>query len=71
MIRHLHGRLRKEECSLSGKEEQKRLDEVRVEKIPWKKWGPFLSERQWGTVCNLNCEFGPPSKSGEVMHNSI
>ena len=18
--------------------------------MPWKKWGPYLSERQWGTV---------------------
>jgi hypothetical protein len=29
---------------------QKRLDEAREEKVPWKKWGPYLSERQWGTV---------------------
>lgn len=27
-----------------------RLEEAREEKIPWKKWGPYLSERQWGTV---------------------
>jgi hypothetical protein len=27
-----------------------RLDEARTEKAPWKKWGPYLSERQWGTV---------------------
>ena len=30
--------------------EQIRLDEAREEKVPWKKWGPYLSERQWGTV---------------------
>ena len=30
--------------------EQIRLDEAREQKIPWKKWGPYLSERQWGTV---------------------
>jgi hypothetical protein len=30
--------------------EQSRLDETREKKIPWKKWGPYLSERQWGTV---------------------
>jgi len=30
--------------------EQQRLDDVRLEKVPWKKWGPYLSERQWGTV---------------------
>jgi hypothetical protein len=31
-------------------EEQKRLNEAREAGIPWKKWGPYLSERQWGTV---------------------
>ena len=30
--------------------EQHRLNEAREEGIPWKKWGPYLSERQWGTV---------------------
>lgn len=30
--------------------EQKRLNDVREKGIPWKKWGPYLSERQWGTV---------------------
>jgi Glycosyl hydrolase family 63 C-terminal domain len=30
--------------------EQKRLNEARESGIPWKKWGPYLSERQWGTV---------------------
>jgi len=30
--------------------EQKRLNDARDLKIPWKKWGPYLSERQWGTV---------------------
>jgi len=30
--------------------EQKRLNEARDSGIPWKKWGPYLSERQWGTV---------------------
>ncbi|NLX97184.1 MAG: glucosidase [Rhodopirellula sp.] len=30
--------------------EQIRLDEARQQKSPWKKWGPYLSERQWGTV---------------------
>jgi hypothetical protein len=27
-----------------------RLQETRTAKIPWRKWGPYLSERQWGTV---------------------
>src|SRR6516165_8025455 len=30
--------------------EHARLEEFAVKKIPWKKWGPYLSERQWGTV---------------------
>ena len=30
--------------------ERKRLEEARRERVPWKKWGPYLSERQWGTV---------------------
>jgi len=31
-------------------EERIRLEEARAGKAPWKKWGPYLSERQWGTV---------------------
>jgi len=30
--------------------EQVRLDEAREKKTHWKTWGPYLSERQWGTV---------------------
>ncbi len=30
--------------------EHERLDEARQMKRPWKKWGPYVSERQWGTV---------------------
>jgi len=30
--------------------EQIRLDAARAQNIPWRKWGPYLSERQWGTV---------------------
>src|SRR3954462_12643397 len=30
--------------------EQGRLNDARDAGIPWKKWGPYLSERQWGTV---------------------
>jgi hypothetical protein len=30
--------------------EQQRLNEAREKGTPWKKWGPYLSERQWGTV---------------------
>src|SRR5437764_714882 len=30
--------------------EQRRLNDARETGVPWKKWGPYLSERQWGTV---------------------
>jgi hypothetical protein len=30
--------------------EHTRLQEARDQHIPWKMWGPYLSERQWGTV---------------------
>jgi hypothetical protein len=30
--------------------EQHRLDEADKPSTPWRKWGPYLSERQWGTV---------------------
>src|SRR6186997_2727508 len=30
--------------------EQQRLDAARGQNVGWKKWGPYLSERQWGTV---------------------
>ncbi len=30
--------------------EQSRLEEARTHRAPWKLWGPYLSERQWGTV---------------------
>ncbi|MCI0362146.1 MAG: glucosidase [Planctomycetaceae bacterium] len=30
--------------------EHDRLEAARTQELPWKKWGPYLSERQWGTV---------------------
>jgi hypothetical protein len=30
--------------------EQRRLVDADAHKVPWRKWGPYLSERQWGTV---------------------
>jgi hypothetical protein len=30
--------------------EEIRLNETKEANIPWKKWGPYLSDRQWGTV---------------------
>src|ERR687891_197111 len=31
-------------------QEELRLQEDRSRKVNWKRWGPYLSERQWGTV---------------------
>jgi hypothetical protein len=31
-------------------EERQRLAAAREQGVPWRKWGPYLSERQWGTV---------------------
>ena len=36
--------------------EQRRLNEARESGIGWKRWGPYLSERQWGTVRE---DYGP------------
>ena len=41
--------------------EQKRLKSEREAGIPWKKWGPYLSERQWGTVRE---DYGGRAKAG-------
>jgi hypothetical protein len=30
--------------------ETRRLQETHEKNVPWKKWGPYLSERQGGTV---------------------
>src|SRR5246500_55325 len=38
--------------------EEKRLEESRDRKSHWKKWGPYLSERQWGTVREDYSEHG-------------
>ena len=37
--------LYEEEC-----EEITRLKDDEARKANWKRWGPYLSERQWGTV---------------------
>src|ERR1700739_4983017 len=35
---------------MSDSAEVMRLQQARDTKIPWRKWGPYLSERHWGTV---------------------
>ena len=31
-------------------QEEIRLEESRARKVHWKRWGPYLAERAWGTV---------------------
>ncbi|HEY7294783.1 MAG TPA: glucosidase, partial [Dehalococcoidia bacterium] len=38
--------------------EHNRLEEARLHTEPWKRWGPYLAERQWGTVREDYSEFG-------------
>jgi hypothetical protein len=38
--------------------EWQRLAEAREQRVPWRKWGPYLSERQWGTVREDYSEHG-------------
>ena len=44
--------------SQSETAEGKRLEESQSRSVHWKRWGPYLSERQWGTVREDYSEFG-------------
>lgn len=35
---------------MTANAESERLEASRLDGVAWKKWGPYLSERQWGTV---------------------
>src|SRR5262245_23813562 len=35
---------------MASTKEHERLQEARERQVPWRQWGPYLSERQWGTV---------------------
>src|SRR5262245_18123053 len=41
---------RARETTCTAREGERRLQEATSPDTPWKKWGPYLSERQWGTV---------------------
>ena len=47
--------------------EKKRLQAADSGKAPWKKWGPYMTERQWGTVRE---DYSPDGDAWEyVTHN--
>ncbi|HSX11515.1 MAG TPA: hypothetical protein VLF94_07375 [Chlamydiales bacterium] len=39
-------------------------EEKRLEQAPWRKWGPYLSERQWGTVRE---DYSPDGKAWDYL----
>src|SRR3954454_16940805 len=43
---------------LSDGAEHRRLREADVDGVPWRRWGPYVSERQWGTVREDYSEHG-------------
>ncbi len=45
-------------------EEHSRLNEANSKVKPWKFWGPYLSERQWGTVRE---DYSPDGKAWEYL----
>jgi len=45
--------------------ERQRLEEARDHKALWKRWGPSLSERQWGTLPSPL-----PGQSSQTVHLS-
>src|SRR5687768_782216 len=38
--------------------EERRLEQSRERKAHWKRWGPYLSERAWGTVREDYSQYG-------------
>jgi hypothetical protein len=44
--------------SKNNSSEQARLRQMRDRTASWRKWGPYLSERQWGTVREDYSEYG-------------
>src|SRR6202165_1772277 len=48
--------------TLELNEERQRLAEAKVQTRPWYRWGPYLSERQWGTVRE---DYSPGGAAGD------
>ncbi len=46
------------ELGRTSNAEERRLEEARSRTAHWKRWGPYLSERQWGTVREDYSEHG-------------
>ena len=46
--------------------EQLRLNESRAMSAPWRLWGPYVSDRQWGTVRE---DYGPTAIAGSIFRS--
>ena len=46
----IEGRVVSSQANPKANAERGRLAEARVQGVPWRRWGPYRSERQWGTV---------------------
>ena len=44
--------------------EDQRLADARERNVPWRRWGPYVSERQWGTVRE---DYSPGGTSWESL----
>jgi hypothetical protein len=42
--------------------EARRLDEARIG-VPWRRWGPYLSERQWGLCVKITVSTATPGST--------
>jgi hypothetical protein len=49
-------------------EEHKRLAAARAQEAPWRRWGPYLSERQWGTVRE---DYGPSGDAWNYLSHDL
>jgi hypothetical protein len=51
-LHYPHKELHKSQAEISSmtREREQRLEQSRQRTAHWKRWGPYLGERQWGTV---------------------
>jgi hypothetical protein len=50
--------------------EQRRLSDAREKGIPWKKRGPYLSERQWGRFAKIPAKTGMPGTISPMIRRA-
>ena len=44
--------------------EERRLEESRLQQVHWKRWGPYVSDRAWGTVRE---DYSPDGNAWEYL----